>query len=102
MIRRPPRSTLFPYTTLFRSDVAQLLWIVNLGCIDLNPHPVRADDLEHPDELRRSEEHTSELQSQSNLVCRLLLEKKKKNKYKMDRREMQLNGMLYDAVVCVI
>src|SRR2546427_2776995 len=52
MIRRPPRSTLFPYTTLFRSDVAQLLWIVNLGCIDLNPHPVRADDLEHPDELR--------------------------------------------------
>src|SRR3989475_1373336 len=128
-------------------DAAQLLWIVNLGCIDLNPHPVRADDLEHPDELRvdldpgpgvrwddvrrvalilrdvldeyglggrprtsgsrgmhvnvriarrwnfdqvrraalalsreverRAEEHTSELQSQSNLVCRLLLEKKK-------------------------
>src|SRR5438034_9057216 len=60
-------------------DAAQLLWIVNLGSIDLNPHPVRADDLEHPDELR-SEEHTSELQSHSDLVCRLLLEKKKKKK----------------------
>src|SRR5256886_4559087 len=72
MIRRPPRSTLFPYTTLFRSDfdfdrreslysiparfgIARALWI------------------------SRSEEHTSELQSQSNLVCRLLLEKKKKS-----------------------
>src|SRR5256884_4351380 len=64
MIRRPPRSTLFPYTTLFRSpsgrtadevvvtDEAALAWVINLGCIDLNPHPVRAADLDHPDELR--------------------------------------------------
>src|SRR2546427_4498623 len=86
MIRRPPRSTLFPYTTLFRSA---------------GPRPglLRADDLRAHDDgarrperggrgravrwtdqaaRRRSEEHTSELQSQSNLVCRLLLEKKKK------------------------
>src|SRR2546427_9435247 len=66
MIRRPPRSTLFPYTTLFRSRRARC-----------GRHPGC-----HPDRrvLRRSEEHTSELQSQSNLVCRLLLEKKKKKK----------------------
>src|SRR2546430_9196735 len=67
MIRRPPRSTLFPYTTLFRSVVD-----------DLDPHSaapkVRGRSIAAH---RRSEEHTSELQSQSNLVCRLLLEKKK-------------------------
>src|SRR2546430_7038685 len=70
MIRRPPRSTLFPYTTLFRSRA-----------------PRRAEHGDgrprrraHDDRRLRSEEHTSELQSQSNLVCRLLLEKKKKNK----------------------
>src|SRR5256885_4993218 len=76
MIRRPPRSTLFPYTTLFRSlgrsqhglDVAQRVFIL-------------ADDFEQGIgrfEAERSEEHTSELQSPCNLVCRLLLEKKKK------------------------
>src|SRR5688572_31198053 len=70
MIRRPPRSTLFPYTTLFRSPGSR------------RPHHVR--NRRPPTSLRkahislRSEEHTSELQSQSNLVCRLLLEKKKK------------------------
>src|SRR2546427_11314952 len=77
MIRRPPRSTLFPYTTLFRSvrdPAAFLLW----G--DARPARARAragalSPLEPA--LGRSEEHTSELQSQSNLVCRLLLEKKK-------------------------
>src|SRR2546427_8108102 len=92
MIRRPPRSTLFPYTTLFRSDID------NDGDID-----IIVNDLDGPPQLLRndggnennsvlvktigvksnrdrSEEHTSELQSQSNLVCRLLLEKKKKNK----------------------
>src|SRR2546430_9144871 len=67
MIRRPPRSTLFPYTTLFRSvvleDPAPLAPVVAVGRA-LGPDPMR------------SEEHTSELQSQSNLVCRLLLEKK--------------------------
>src|SRR5256885_7270869 len=66
MIRRPPRSTLFPYTTLFRSD----------------PHPVSSaaavSPVKRPTPPRvRSEEHTSELQSPCNLVCRLLLEKKK-------------------------
>src|SRR2546430_9508431 len=76
MIRRPPRSTLFPYTTLFRSAVPRL---------DAGAHPEdvvrRVRHRLHPagDHTLRSEEHTSELQSQSNLVCRLLLEKKKKH-----------------------
>src|SRR2546427_7592688 len=78
MIRRPPRSTLFPYTTLFRSletarDAGREAHDVRLGeralALDAGPEAVGA----------RSEEHTSELQSQSNLVCRLLLEKKKNN-----------------------
>src|SRR2546427_9572091 len=77
MIRRPPRSTLFPYTTLFRSH--------HLGT-GTAVHPTRGSDshgarranLERRAPQPRSEEHTSELQSQSNLVCRLLLEKKKK------------------------
>src|SRR5256885_4101417 len=67
MIRRPPRSTLFPYTTLFRS-------VAKFGCECLHPQP-RVTGLLHD---MRSEEHTSELQSPCNLVCRLLLEKKKK------------------------
>src|SRR5256885_6247843 len=68
MIRRPPRSTLFPYTTLFRS----------LSC---GRHPAIAwpSRGRRSGKCRRSEEHTSELQSPCNLVCRLLLEKKKKN-----------------------
>src|SRR2546430_3476131 len=94
MIRRPPRSTLFPYTTLFRSlqaarvvagpvvVVDQHFVFAGAGPFDRVGgdrvacfHPV-LEDLEGPD---RSEEHTSELQSQSNLVCRLLLEKKKQD-----------------------
>src|SRR2546430_10459881 len=67
MIRRPPRSTLFPYTTLFRSVEARPVRHVVEDALGERVRP-----LEH-----RSEEHTSELQSQSNLVCRLLLEKKK-------------------------
>src|SRR2546430_12378432 len=73
MIRRPPRSTLFPYTTLFRSPAGIRH---QLGRAELGVHhhqPI----LPRPFALTRSEEHTSELQSQSNLVCRLLLEKKK-------------------------
>src|SRR2546430_7202451 len=68
MIRRPPRSTLFPYTTLFRSSrTRESYWaLAKDGDQAISP-------------MSRSEEHTSELQSQSNLVCRLLLEKKKKN-----------------------
>src|SRR2546430_4048245 len=102
MIRRPPRSTLFPYTPLFRSIVPQdhPAAAADQGLPDLDRRePV---DVDVGDDARavaqgqvrhvlgtavdvagpRSEEHTSELQSQSNLVCRLLLEKKKKNKLK--------------------
>src|SRR2546430_7318269 len=73
MIRRPPRSTLFPYTTLFRSLVAAGDYVTKgmkiAVVVRVNPLRVQL--------TVRSEEHTSELQSQSNLVCRLLLEKKK-------------------------
>src|SRR2546430_8367065 len=72
MIRRPPRSTLFPYTTLFRS-----LGVYRDTCSELEALVQTAVDRIVKE---RSEEHTSELQSQSNLVCRLLLEKKKKKK----------------------
>src|SRR2546430_5958291 len=92
MIRRPPRSTLFPYTTLFRSPDRPLEWDVGdrqggrravdredrgVGLLVHREHG--RDDLHVVAEPvgERSEEHTSELQSQSNLVCRLLLEKKK-------------------------
>src|SRR5690349_22872446 len=93
MIRRPPRSTLFPYTTLFRSVVELVLEHArtrpteSLGVIALGIK--HADRLEEaitgalrtaPDVDDRSEEHTSELQSRRDLVCRLLLEKKKKSK----------------------
>src|SRR2546430_13603306 len=89
MIRRPPRSTLFPYTTLFRSRVRegqQSLIDFVLEEVNKNrtPHSnvvAMHDDLRRKREfVDRSEEHTSELQSQSNLVCRLLLEKKKYTK----------------------
>src|SRR2546427_8401798 len=82
MIRRPPRSTLFPYTTLFRSQRRKDCHSLQKGCVEAR------DGVGHVKEpglsglgllwKDRSEEHTSELQSQSNLVCRLLLEKKKK------------------------
>src|SRR2546425_7179279 len=92
MIRRPPRSTLFPYTTLFRSEVSREPGVGR-------HHDARSADLHHrrahlrrpgrdgrsdrsPDLSHRSEEHTSELQSLAYLVCRLLLEKKKKKKIK--------------------
>src|SRR2546427_6902211 len=72
MIRRPPRSTLFPYTTLFRSEPLLAPLVPGLVRIERDAQYGR----EHR-RRERSEEHTSELQSQSNLVCRLLLEKKK-------------------------
>src|SRR2546427_2704834 len=71
MIRRPPRSTLFPYTTLFRSHLELALARARALREDVEDQRGAVDHF-------RSEEHTSELQSQSNLVCRLLLEKKKK------------------------
>src|SRR2546430_9611668 len=77
MIRRPPRSTLFPYTTLFRSPIPIVPSKQNVQ-IPGTRASIRVTDGQAEFYLReRSEEHTSELQSQSNLVCRLLLEKKK-------------------------
>src|SRR2546425_9605153 len=97
MIRRPPRSTLFPYTTLFRSRLGT--FVSNIAqAYQADAHvsfqgegcPTVVNHAEHSafvkqcalDELDRSEEHTSELQSLAYLVCRLLLEKKKKNQHK--------------------
>src|SRR5258708_9214169 len=92
MIRRPPRSTLFPYTTLFRSPTKMLL--ANSFSLDVNKDMVASPTASLlaswskscpcmasvPAAIQRSEEHTSELQSPDHLVCRLLLEKKKKKK----------------------
>src|SRR2546427_1524224 len=87
MIRRPPRSTLFPYTTLFRSHPGAICCLesrpeeggASMSRFDDRPRPLsRGLTLAALAAILRSEEHTSELQSQSNLVCRLLLEKKKK------------------------
>src|SRR5688572_32077097 len=97
MIRRPPRSTLFPYTTLFRSELEEYAKVAKypgpefglystasdlaaVGQMMLNGGSYRGTRILSPMsvDVMRSEEHTSELQSQSNLVCRLLLEKKKK------------------------
>src|SRR5437016_9287887 len=100
MIRRPPRSTLFPYTTLFRSRCARRGPNRPRGSggdrtVSL---PVRASTLLSPPDPR-SEEHTSELQSLTNLVCRLLLEKKKKT-CKYDRTTRTTSAH-YDAVVSI-
>src|SRR5437588_9462081 len=94
MIRRPPRSTLFPYTTLFRSQGTDEIRLLaspltadakptgaERATVELLLSPLLWREVEGTnDELFRSEEHTSELQSHSDLVCRLLLEKKKKKK----------------------
>src|SRR2546428_2458723 len=82
MIRRPPRSTLFPYTTLFRSPEKVLGELADAAVakgVKQISGDVIGDDSYFPRERYRSEEHTSELQSRSDLVCRLLLEKKKIN-----------------------
>src|SRR2546430_6688536 len=84
MIRRPPRSTLFPYTTLFRSADAHLASPGPLAFVNYSSNPLAV----------RSEEHTSELQSQSNLVCRLLLEKKKKKLNKLTETTTNNNPKL--------
>src|SRR5947207_10333413 len=80
MIRQPPRSTLFPYTTLFRSSLRSARDDDQGDRPRESAPPEPGRPLEHGSRTRRSEEHTSELQSHSDLVCRLLLEKKKKNK----------------------
>src|SRR2546430_13719978 len=97
MIRRPPRSTLFPYTTLFRSFLTHVIGIPprkrNEPLTDAHQDlakSVQARFEEVANHLleQRSEEHTSELQSQSNLVCRLLLEKKKTKRPESQRRQL--------------
>src|SRR5258707_11842712 len=90
MIRRPPRSTLFPYTTLFRSQQLAARRFENVAAAGIDVGRRRQSD-----EQDRSEEHTSELQSRQYLVCRLLLEKKKKKKFKLkqlrNKRKRALN-----------
>src|SRR5438270_10269648 len=91
MIRRPPRSTLFPYTTLFRSQRSLWRSRAHAGA----GTTAGGRDRRGP-AVVRSEEHTSELQSQSNLVCRLLLEKKKKKKkQKQTRNTTKAEQVLY-------
>src|SRR5947209_15403848 len=93
MIRRPPRSTLFPYTTLFRSDPVDESAGRLSDAGDDGDHGRLRDDGGRPEHRRRvrraarSEEHTSELQSRQYLVCRLLLEKKKKSKKRKKTKE---------------
>src|SRR5688572_32431227 len=102
MIRRPPRSTLFPYTTLFRSKVEKEGYETVTFPMPVDVRKMNVAMTPPADQLKpgkntvtvtttdpatgRSEEHTSELQSQSNLVCRLLLEKKKKKKIQKKRK----------------
>src|SRR5438034_8526371 len=96
MIRRPPRSTLFPYTTLFRSSLGR-----SVAAFDRVPDPDNnGDDVKAFARFMRatkvrSEEHTSELQSHSDLVCRLLLEKKKKKKKKKNNRRKNIEINLH-------
>src|SRR5438093_4189738 len=94
MIRRPPRSTLFPYTTLFRSQRS-----ARDSVSDTGRHQGHGHD---PDQGARSEEHTSELQSLTNLVCRLLLEKKKKTPLSLHSFTGRLAGVAQSrtAVTC--
>src|SRR5438093_8646868 len=87
MIRRPPRSTLFPYTTLFRSDLRR---------VRPGPEVPGGGGGRAPGHAGRSEEHTSELQSLTNLVCRLLLEKKKKTKQEQKSNTKEIN----EVIVC--
>src|SRR2546429_3333213 len=85
MIRRPPRSTLFPYTTLFRSSISRRFWT---SCATSRARPSAASGARARTMAisLRSEEHTSELQSRLHLVCRLLLEKKKKQRRSLIQR----------------
>src|SRR2546429_6689389 len=92
MIRRPPRSTLFPYTTLFRSAVRPNNGRMNRPSTPL-PQPAQAQ--------QRSEEHTSELQSRLHLVCRLLLEKKNKLQSNLVCRLLLVSELIYESTtVC--
>src|SRR5438874_8572486 len=95
MLRRPPRSTLFPYTTLFRSrdsvPTSPAVWALPSGLVGWRQS------------IARSEEHTSELQSRRDLVCRLLLEKKKKKKSNLHRSAAQSTRLgVYRLWLCVV
>src|SRR2546430_6081383 len=96
MIRRPPRSTLFPYTTLFRSH----------HCCDrdsrlcLSIHGLHCAGWAWRHSCMRSEEHTSELQSQSNLVCRLLLEKKKTSMWNLNNKQTMPSTLCKTKYLC--
>src|SRR2546430_13723698 len=97
MIRRPPRSTLFPYTTLFRSpwidpvrSAMTLQLVPNWKAITMPLTTPMPNDRANILSQKRSEEHTSELQSQSNLVCRLLLEKKTNTKMRSSYQHTQI------------
>src|SRR2546429_4457795 len=93
MIRRPPRSTLFPYTTLFRSAIARFDAHVAQTAASITP-PAQPVSIVAYNLAGRSEEHTSELQSRLHLVCRLLLEKKKNNTtYILLRRQLSRNAI---------
>src|SRR2546426_8507814 len=96
MIRRPPRSTLFPYTTLFRSLSTTALrapWRIRREAASRGATPPARRSRRSP--AARSEEHTSELQSPCNLVCRLLLEKKKKTKKNIHAGERNISDYIY-------
>src|SRR5256885_6928294 len=90
MIRRPPRSTLFPYTTLFRSSEVDRLAMRRSG--------LESQTRGLPVIIERSEEHTSELQSPCNLVCRLLLEKKKNNNPNTSANPKKVNFMIVERL----
>src|SRR2546422_3830577 len=100
MIRRPPRSTLFPYTTLFRSGKPAKLGLEMKEEVENYSHRYIRNDIYWGE--ARSEEHTSELQSRLHLVCRLLLEKKKKNNREARNRHkhfgQRIRGTLTEAL----
>src|SRR5438270_9343166 len=101
MIRRPPRSTLFPYTTLFRSSRLGVVKKpqIHHGADDNGSGSTTVMELARRFiTVVRSEEHTSELQSQSNLVCRLLLEKKKKKKKKQNNKKQRIKHREMTAI----
>src|SRR5437870_6572437 len=102
MIRRPPRSTLFPYTTLFRSNWSALLGQCFLA--DRGDSGRRRDRLRVDLEVKdrgRSEEHTSELQSRGHLVCRLLLEKKKKKTLYI-KNNLEINKDVLEHLILIV
>src|SRR2546425_9420232 len=101
MIRRPPRSTLFPYTTLFRSlpvTALPLLTVWTAAAFGVGVAGGVASGRRPPELPPRSEEHTSELQSLAYLVCRLLLEKKKKNKKPTPTRATSRRDNVHTAI----